>query len=77
MYHRNNLINLSEILSHVPVAVAFIRGEEAHRKISGNVRFYQTQKDAKQLSFTIRPMILPPNHRVTRAKRSRAGRSLG
>ena len=44
MYHRNNLINLSEILSHVPVAVAFIRGDEAHRKISGNVRFYQTQK---------------------------------
>ena len=44
MHHRNNLINLSEILSHVPVAVAFIRGDEAHRKISGNVRFYRTQK---------------------------------
>lgn len=46
MYHRNNLINLSEILRRIPVAVAFVRGDRVHQNINGNVRFYQTPKGA-------------------------------
>ena len=44
MYHRNSLINLGAVLNHVPVAVAFVRGNADHRSINGTVKFFQTPK---------------------------------
>lgn len=38
------MLNLSEILRYVPAAVAIVRGDSAHRGISGTVRFYQMPK---------------------------------
>lgn len=44
MYYRKDLINVSELLSHTPVAVASVRGGASNHQINGNVRFYQTPK---------------------------------
>ncbi len=44
MYCRNGLINLSEVLTYVPVAVAFIRGDAEHRSINGTVKFFKVSK---------------------------------
>ncbi len=44
MYNRNSMINLSTVLTHIPVAVAFVRGDAAHRRISGTVKFFPTSK---------------------------------
>lgn len=44
MYCRKNLINFTDILSYVPSAVAFVRGDSLHQEINGKVRFYQTPK---------------------------------
>ncbi len=44
MYHRRNLINLSEVLNHVPTAVAFIKGNTDYPQINGTVKFLQTPK---------------------------------
>ncbi len=44
MYNRNSMINLSSVLTHIPVAVAFVRGDAEHRSIKGTVKFFPTSK---------------------------------
>ena len=44
MYHRRNLINLSEVLNYIPTAVANVKGNADHSSINGIVKFFQTSK---------------------------------